>query len=255
VPTVRHRFMQTTIPTHRFRLIPRTSNRKLGANVAKSISSRSTCPNTCGFFRNGCYGDQWPMALHWQAVSDGATTRDLPWEEHLQQISSLPAGRLFRVNQVGDLPPFNNGQPNQPGFCAQALFDLALASRRLKAWLYSHHPLGVESISMIRLVGKLGFSFNSSCQTEREADSKISQGVHCVITVPSTETRTHWRTAEGKNRVQICPQQLNPAVTCATCRLCIHGGRESELPRIIAFKAHGNGKRKVDAALAGVANG
>jgi len=76
----------------------------------------------------------------------------------------------------------------------------------------------------------------------------MADGISCVITVPSTETRKQWRTKAG-NRIRVCPQQLYDNVTCEMCMLC--HSRPDDMA--IAFKAHGTRVKKVNSTLEAIA--
>jgi hypothetical protein len=74
----------------------------------------------------------------------------------------------------------------------------------------------------------------------------MAQGVPAVCVVPSDYKHHPRNISPAGNRVQVCPAQLSDKVDCATCRLCQN--RPDDV--IIAFKAHGTGKRKAEAAIA-----
>lgn len=224
----------------KFHLTPKGSNRKVGAGVAVSTSSAVTCSTACPFHPDnggGCYGLAGPLALHWRAVSDGR--RGLPWPEFLQALRQLPAGGFFRHNQAGDL--------HRPGTAAgrAALAELVEACRHLVAWTYSHHPLTPSTVQAFKAATARGFTVNASCETAAQADRAISKGLRAVFVVPSTEPRHHWRTPDG-NPVVLCPAQRFDGMTCQRCQLC--ASRPQTVA--IAFKAHGTGKARIDAALA-----
>lgn len=227
-----------------FHLTPKGSNRKVGRGVAVSTSSAATCSTACPFHPDnggGCYGLGGPLGLHWRAVSDGS--RGVPWQEFLTQLRKLPTGSLFRHNQAGDLykPGTTTGR--------KALAQLVEACRHLKAWTYSHHPRTPATVQAFKAATANGFTVNASCQTEAEADAAMAHGLRAVFIAPSTETRNSWRTAGG-NRAVVCPAQRFDAMDCATCRLC--QARPQHIA--IVFKAHGNGRRKVEAVLERLAN-
>ena len=83
-----------------------------------------------------------------------------------------------------------------------------------------------------------------STETEAAADQAIASGLPAVLTVNSEETRNTWHTPAG-NVVLVCPAQRR-GIDCATCQLCHTRGKRV----IIAFRAHGTGKKKADQAIA-----
>ena len=98
------------------------------------------------------------------------------------------------------------------------------------------------------LINRNGLTVNVSTETERAADDAIKAGLPAVLTVDSEESRNAWRTSAG-NLVMVCPAQMREGTTCSTCELCHKRGARV----VIAFIAHGNGKKKANAALAGAA--
>jgi len=220
----------------RFHLTPKSGNAKTGP-VAVTTSSRATCSPTCPFFQNGCYADGGPLRFHWDKVSRGE--RGKPWREHLADLAALPAGSQLRLNQAGDLPA-TDGKISR--LYARAL---AAAVKHLKAWTYSHHKLTPSNLQILRFLNGQGLTVNCSTESESAADAAVAAGLPAVLTVDSAETRAQWSTAAG-NRVIVCPAQQRDGVTCSDCMLCHKRGRRV----VVAFLAHGTGKRKAQAALA-----
>jgi hypothetical protein len=220
----------------RFHLTAQSNNAKTG-RIAVTTSSRATCSPTCPFLKNGCYADAGPLALHWQKVTSGE--RGKPWREHLADLAALPAGSALRLNQAGDLPA-TDGKISR--LYARAL---AAATKHLKAWTYSHHKLTPSNLQILRFLNGQGLTVNCSTETESAADAAVAAGLPAVLTVDSAETRAQWNTDAG-NRVIVCPAQQRDGVTCSDCMLCQKRGRRV----VVAFLAHGTGKRKAQAALA-----
>jgi hypothetical protein len=223
----------------RFNLTVRSGNAKTGP-IPVSTSSRATCPDSCPFKRNGCYGDGGPLAIHWQAVTDGE--RGNPWEEFLAAVAALPAGQIWRHNQAGDLwkPGTLTGRT--------ALFQLVEANRGKRGYTYSHHKRTAATVEAFKAATANGFTVNASCETVAAADHAISQGLRAVFVVPSTETRTAWDTPDG-NRAVLCPAQRIEGLTCERCGLC-----QSRPQNVaVAFKAHGSGRKRIEAVLSALA--
>lgn len=223
----------------RFHLTLKSGNTKTGP-IPVSTSSRSTCPTSCAFFRNGCYGDGYHLSMHWDAVTRGE--RGLPWTQFLAAIAELPVGQLWRHNQAGDL--------FKPGTVTGrvALKALVEANRGRRGFTYSHHRRTPATIQAFKTATANGFTINASCQSVREADAAISNGLRAVFVVSAAESRISWDTPGG-NRAILCPAQRIDSINCANCKLC-----QSRPQNIaIAFKAHGNGKAKVEAAIGAIA--
>jgi hypothetical protein len=160
--------------------------------------------------------------------------------QFFEQIALLPAGQLWRSNVAGDLP-HTMGRISR-----RFLRGLVAANRGRRGFTYTHHDLSKgENLALIRQANRQGFRVNVSTESEAAADRAIAAGLPAVMACPSTEPRNSWRTAGG-NSVLVCPAQRSDTRTCADCQLCHSRGRRV----IIAFKAHGTGKRKADAAIA-----
>ena len=214
-----------------------SQNKKTGP-IAVSTSSRLNCPSTCVYNGNGCYADGGPLAINWRKVTEGEL--GFSWDEFLRKLKELPRRTLFRHNQAGDLLDINT----QAG--VNQLAELAVNAKHLRGFTYTHHKiLGLAAAEAIRYAKDFKFTVNMSCETEAQADYHISKGRLACLTVPKSENRKLYVT-DGGNRVMLCPQQTNPTVTCATCQLCY----KRDPKQIIAFRLHGNGVKKADAALA-----
>jgi hypothetical protein len=225
----------------RFHLSRISTNSKTGP-IPVSSSPRATCSPTCPFLGQGCYGENYPLRYHWDAVSAG--TRGVSAAEFFRLIAALPPAQLWRHNQVGDLPA-TAGRISR-----RFLRGLIAANRGKRGYTYSHHDLALgENLALIRQANRQGFTVNVSTETESAADRAVAAGLPAVVAVPSTETRTAWNTPAG-HRVVVCPaQRESSTVDCATCQLCYQ--RPAGL--IVAFLAHGTSKAKANAAIAGVA--
>lgn len=226
----------------RFHLTQTSGNVKTGP-IPVSTSSRATCSPSCPFFENGCYAESGPLAIHWRKVSNGE--RGLPLPEFLAAIAALPVGQLWRHGQAGDFP-HNAGRISR-----RYVRGLIAANRGRNGYTYTHHDLRLgENLSLIRSANRQGFTVNVSTETMAAADAAIAAGLPAVLAVPSDERGTSWLTPAA-NRVVVCPAQRSDTVTCADCKLCHKRPRNL----IIAFIAHGTGKRKADVAIKGGTNG
>lgn len=200
---------------------------KLGSLVAHSKSESSTCPPSCPLMGAGCFGENFPLSLHWRRVAD----RGLPWEAGLAAIAALPPGTLFRHNVVGDLP--GDGE----SIDLPALQALAGATSHLTAWTYTHKR-GVP-------VGLPGIVINASCDTLADADAAMDAGHPAVVTRPVGTPLRGEHTPAGL-QVYTCPAAMPGSdTTCSTCGggspLCARRDRSY----VIAFPAHGSRKGSV----------
>lgn len=214
-----------------------SSNAKLGP-IPASTSSRTTCPTTCPFYDSGCYAKAGPQAIHWRKVTEGERGTDLPG--FLAKVRRIASGSLWRHNVSGDLL-HTDGIIDR-----EALRSLAAANRGRRGFTYTHHQLIRDNLAAIQEANAAGFTVNASTESVEAADAVMSQhGIPAVAVVPSSEARRFFRTASGR-QVIVCPATIHDGVTCSTCGICQQADREA----IVAFPAHGNAKRKVDAILA-----
>ena len=204
-----------------------------------TTTSRNSCPPACAM-RSACYAMTGPLALHWNKVSDGS--RGKGWRDHLADLATLPLFSPLRLNQSGDLP-HSSGKISRRYLVA--LLDV-IKRRKLRAWTYTHHDLAKgENAELLRRAFRSGLTINVSTESVAAADAAIAAGLPATITVPSTETRTTWRTPD-RNLVMVCPEQRDGRdVTCADCTLCHKRGKRV----IIAFTAHGTRKATADQLL------
>jgi hypothetical protein len=225
----------------RFHFTPKSANVKTGP-IPVSTSSSVTCPSTCPFKGNGCYAESGPLALHWREVTAGNRGTDAAG--FFDSISKLPIGQLWRHNQAGDLP-HTLGRISR-----RFIKSIVEANKGRRGFTYTHHDITKgENLALVRYANRNGFRVNVSTESEAAADRAVLAGLPAVIAVPSTETRTHWRTPAG-HVVTVCPAQRKEdqfsGVSCSSCQLC----QTRDHRQIIAFIVHGTSKKRADAAIA-----
>lgn len=218
-------------------LTPVSRNEKTGP-IPVSTTSADTCPPSCPFRNNGCYAAYGPIKLHWDAVSLGE--RGVPWPEFLKAISKLRPGQLWRHNQAGDLPGIGDT------IDSKRLTELVRANRGRQGFTYTHKPMTPANYACVRAANAAGFAVNASANTLAEADQMLRDcpGVPVVVVV-SESAPTKGETPAG-NKYIVCPAQVRDDVNCASCGLCAN----TDVRRpIIAFRAHGTGKKRIEATL------
>ena len=115
-----------------FHLSRVSSNKKTGP-IAVTTTSKNSCSLNCGM-REVCYAASGPLALHWNAVSNGL--RSSEWRKHLNDLASLPYGSPLRLNQAGDLVASASGRLSRAFLNG---LQAVIKERRLQAWTYTHH--------------------------------------------------------------------------------------------------------------------
>ena len=83
----------------------KSNNAKTG-KIPVTTSDARTCPDSCPLkLSKTCYAKSGNLNLHWLKVSDGS--RAISFNQLLEAIRNLPGNQLWRHNQAGDLPGFN----------------------------------------------------------------------------------------------------------------------------------------------------
>ena len=218
-------------------LTPVSRNVKTGP-IPVSTSSALSCPGSCPFNTSnvgGCYATSGPLAIHWQAVTQGK--RGDNWETFLRKIAALPKGQLWRHNAAGDL------QGDGDTLDIQALSELIQANRGKRGFTYTHKPLsnGHER-DMVAIANNNGFTVNLSGNNLSHADSLYDMGIGPVVVVLPASQVENTVTPKGR-KVVVCPATIRDNVSCATCGLCQIAKRDC----IVGFPSHGTGKRKASA--------
>lgn len=211
-----------------------STNSKTGP-IPVSTTSKESCPPDCGQ-RDACYAASGPLAIHWQAVTTGARGTD--WPTFCAKIEQLTDGQLWRHDQAGDMPPDDTGRSVDP----VRLGQLVQANHKKRGFTYSHWK-DDKSVAWFALSNVWGFTVNLSADTIDEADRLYGRGSPVVVVVSSTTTANF--TTPAGHRVVVCPATQRDDVSCMTCQLC-----QRQRDTIVAFPAHGSGKRRIDIRLA-----
>lgn len=216
--------------TTRVRWSDCSKNRKLGG-IPASITSAETCPDTCGFFGQGCYAEFHLMRVHWAAVGRIGQK----WEGFLRNVRALPAGSLWRHNEAGDLPGVGRSIAVGP------FLELVMASVGRRGFTFTHkRPRTTRELMAFRAARDADFTINLSADSLEQADELADLGIAPVaVVVPSSTPATGTLTPAGR-KVVVCPNET-AGLTCRECQLCARPHRQA----IIAFRAHGQMKRHV----------
>lgn len=222
----------------RYTLTVDSSNQKTGG-IPVSTSSPDTCPGSCPFMKNGCYGDSGPMRFHWQKVGTGE--RGVSWAEFCVKVSNLPDGQLWRHNQAGDLP----GEIH----CGVDLIDrekmstLILSNNGKRGFTYTHKTEMNSDLATIEMCNESGFTVNMSANNPEHADFlSIGNRAPVLVVLPSWESRKAFKTAQGRT-VLMCPA-IYSEKTCSDCRWC----QDHKRNFIIGVPAHGSDYAKINRA-------
>ncbi len=219
------------------------NNKKLG-NVNYVYGPPENCSDSCPFKGNGCYAENAPMVWVWKKIAAGLFKSSVNWDQLISKVRAIPRGDKVRLWVAGDFPQWHKGVDTSKAT------ELGNALHGKKAWAYTHHhPRKNERggwAGLIRHYLERSFTINISCERPEHVDEYMSQGLPCVIAVPSTTNkRQQWRTPGGF-RVRVCPNQVDESIRCDRCMLC----HKRPADMAIAFIAHGTKRNDVNAALA-----
>ena len=217
-----------------YHLTRKSTNRKTGP-IPVSTSSNLTCPESCPL-KKACYAKHGPLAIHWSQVTSGK--RGKAFNAFLQDILALPEDQLWRHNEAGDLPG--------KGDCidSEKLVQLVEANHGKRGFTYTHKPVldQPKNAEAVKHANENGFTVNLSADSLEEADQLKELGIAPVVVVLINQKGKSF-TTPGGNRIAICPNFLDPGITCKTCQLC----QRAERKAIIGFPVHGSGKKHFQA--------
>jgi hypothetical protein len=214
----------------------KSGNAKTGA-IPVTMSSRDTCPDACPLKKTdtvqGCYGDGYPMLMHWNKLpaKENTSLSDLTGK-----ISALPAGQLWRHNQVGDLPGISDV------IDSDALNAIVAANIGKKGFTYTHKPMTSANIQAIKRANHFGFTVNLSGNNVQHADYLKSLNAAPVVCILPSSTSVKVQLTPNGNKVVTCPATYRDNISCASCGLCQRADRDY----IIGFPAHGASKKKAE---------
>ena len=221
-------------------------NAKTGA-MPTIYSPENTCPDSCVMKHDGsCYAKAHRFsAPYWAKLSRGEI--GISWDQMLATIRTFAPDTLARFNVAGDLPGNNNDIDRTK------LKQLVRASRGRRLFTYTHKPvIGGNYAENVQAIFEANMKHKKSgtMLINLSADS-LDQGVdlHALdigpvaVVVPSDTSDKSFK--HRGVRVVVCPAQTKRGkenkVTCASCNLCARDRKA-----MVAFKAHGNGRKKID---------
>ena len=222
-----------------------SGNKKTG-NRPVTPAPMQTRPAGCPQKNRGCYVRAGSLRIHWTRITSGVW--GITWEAMLSAIRKLRRGTLWRMNQAGDLPGFDNRIDRAK------LRELTSANKGKDAICYTHYPVldsqsphAAHNREAIKEAAAGGFNINLSANNLAHADKLLALGIASVVAIVPTEQVTNCKTPNNA-RVVICPASVRDNVTCSTCGLCTTDQRVY----VIAFPSHGTAKKTVNAlALSG----
>ena len=205
-------------------------NSKTGAMLLVR-SPRSTCPDSCGLKGNGCYAENFPLALHWTKQD----TVGVDFATVLYAVRTLPKGSIWRLFEAGDFEP----SPENPELISsQQVISLIAANNGKRGFGYTHYPVW-PNLEVLQLMNSSGLTINASADTIEQAKLYFGLGLPTVVVVSENFPKD---TVTDGVRIVVCPNQSTAAKpTCLQCQMCAKPDRDY----IIGFRAHGTKKRKI----------
>ena len=205
-------------------------NSKTGAMLLVR-SPRSTCPESCGLKGNGCYAENFPLALHWLKQD----TTGVDFSVVLYAVRTLPKKALWRLFEAGDFEP----SPENPELISsQQVISLLAANKDKRGFGYTHYPV-LPNLEVLQLMNSSGLTINASADSLEQAKLYFELGLPTVVVVAENFPKDS--VVDGV-RVVVCPNQSTPSKpTCLQCQMCQKPDRDY----VIGFRAHGTKKRKI----------
>jgi hypothetical protein len=122
------------------------------------------------------------------------------------------------------------------------LAHLVVANTGKRGYTYTHHILNNHNVPILKRCNAQGFTVNISTESLSAADDAIALGLPaCTVVANNQPVPSH--TPAG-HKVVVCPAQERDT-NCAECKLCSQANRTC----VVAFKAHGNAAKTVNAIV------
>ena len=176
-----------------FKLTVHSNNHKTGM-MPVSTSPMQTCPTTCPFRGNGCYGNYGPMYAWWKKYSNNTNDTATEYRRFLDQVrTEIHPSQAWRHNQAGDLLSVDNETID-----SVSAFALADANKGKRGFTYTHYGVveqkgtskkaAEKNRRIIETMNRMGFTTNVSCNSLRHAERVIESGIEAPIVVAVDES-------------------------------------------------------------------
>ncbi len=218
-----------------------SGNRKLGLCSTTYVAQRGGCSDECPMLGNGCYYEYGPIGiiaarLNLESAAHNLKSYQLMYHE-AECIEKLTGRLPLRLHGGGDcrsrqgLQKLEKSAVKYTGRHNQPVFTYTHSWKK-----FARHLWGKISVL-------------ASCETMYEVACAMGKGYAACITLPAFPNGNK-AFRVGKLKVVPCPEQSSTAyVDCSTCRMCMDADKLLADNTVIAFAAHGSGKKKVQATL------
>ena len=215
-------------------------NAKLGL-VSATYASQSSCPRSCRWFGAGCYAETGHVGQTTRRLNGSPVRGPLGVARvEARAMDGLSGDRLLRLHVVGDAR--TNAAARILGEACRRYARRGMLPRRgKKVWTYTHAWQTVARSSWGPAVSVL-----ASVETVRDARAAMAAGYAAAVVVTDFE-RDGAYPIDGTT-VLPCPEQTR-GITCRECGLCRDDERLRAARLVIAFRAHGSRRGKVQRRL------
>ena len=210
-------------------------NKKTGP-VSATYAAQPSCPPTCVFLKNGCYGEAGRVGIHTARLNKAAKTTDSLEiaKAEATAIDGLTGLLDLRVHVVGDCKTEEEAK-----LVGDAASRFMARKRPTAAWTYAH------AWKVIKRAAWGAMSVLASCHTKDEVKEAMASGYAASITTAKMPEKAF--TEDGITYVP-CVEQTK-GITCVACRLCLDDKKLLEKKIVIVFELH-TAAKKAFAALA-----
>lgn len=216
-----------------------SQNRKLGDMAAVSTSSPS-CPDDCAL-KSECYAKFSFTGIHWRNLD----LKGLDFNQLTSLIDAMKKRSKLRFNVMGDLAH------NKGIIDSVKLLKLAniIKNRFIETILYTHHNIdNVLNVKALKLAFDKGLHVNISCEDTDKVKKALSYGLNAVIVLPTGSIHKVIKT--DNLTIVRCPAEYKDTIQCSNCMVCAKDRVQQRV--VVAFTAHGTGKKKLSAKLGGL---
>ena len=214
-----------------------SKNEKTGV-MSATYTPYQTCPDTCmmkptvladgGFDKTPCYACMDFVGITMHRITRAAV--DVPLTQIAKQecngIDSLTGKNILRLKVGGDTPNTRYAKS-----LAKSC-DGYRAKHGQATYGYTHNWNAIPRAAFG------GISILASCDSVADIGKAKARG-YATATVVSEFPNGAKSFALGGHQLIPCPNQINKAVTCSTCKLCCHDDKLRNRDISIAFRAHG----------------
>lgn len=210
-------------------------NKKTGP-VSATYAAQPSCPPTCVFLGNGCYGESGRVGIQTAKLNKAAKNTDSLEiaETEAAAIDGLTGLMDLRVHVVGGCKT-----EEEAAIVGAAASRFMARRRKTDAWTYAH------AWKTIKRAVWGAMSVLASCHTKDEVKEAMAKGYAASITTAKMPEKAF--TEDGITYVP-CLEQTK-GITCVECRLCLDDKSLLEKKIVIVFELH-TAAKKAFAALA-----